>query len=205
MVVGGVHFPVDRLTVGPIHFDPSTGLNADGLFGADLLLAFEVDINAPGHALTLYHVRRCADARPDWPEPAIEVTGVTARKDRMLIPFQLDEHAGLAVLDTGSQRTIIGLPMAKRLGLTEPGMANDPTVRYRGTGPNLQAAHVHRFQALRIGPTIIARPALSVLPTDPGFGDALIGADFLQGRRVWLSFPTHRFFISAVRHDAATD
>ena len=30
-------------------------------------------------------------------------------------------------------------------------------------------------------------------------GDALIGADFLRGRRVWLSFSTHRVLVTPIQ------
>ena len=39
-------------------------------------------------------------------------------------------------------------------------------------------------------------PALPVVPTVGGMGDGLVGADFLRGRRVWLSFSTQRLFVT---------
>jgi hypothetical protein len=37
---------------------------------------------------------------------------------------------------------------------------------------------------------------LPVVPMSSGMGDALLGADFLQGRRVWMSFSTQRVFVT---------
>jgi hypothetical protein len=136
-------------------------------------------------------------------EPAVEVTGISSRKDRMLIPFKLDGVDGLAILDTGAQGSVVGADMARRIGLTEQAMAGDPKVRHRGAGPALLETHVHRFSELRIGPAVMAHPALSVLQTPTGVGDALVGEDFLQGRRVWLSFPTRQLFVSPLRHEMA--
>ena len=42
-------------------------------------------------------------------------------------------------------------------------------------------------------------PALPVVPMSSGMGDALVGADFLQGRRVWLSFSTASCLRGAAR------
>jgi hypothetical protein len=201
MVIGDVRFPVERIAVGTLNFDGTSGLVADGLLGADILLAFEMDIDVPHKMLTLYRVRRCGGTKPNWPDPAVEVTGVTSRKDRMLIPFTLDGVAGQAILDTGAQRSVIGLDMARRLGLNEANMAGDPTIRHRGAGPEVLLTHVHRFRDLRIGPAVVYQPALSVLPTQAGVGDALVGEDFLQGRRVWLSFPTRQLFVSPLEHE----
>jgi hypothetical protein len=55
---------------------------------------------------------------------------------------------------------------------------------------------MHHFQLLRIGPTVQHTPWITVLPSDAGVGDALIGEEFLQGRRVWLSFRNRQVFVS---------
>jgi hypothetical protein len=49
---------------------------------------------------------------------------------------------------------------------------------------------------LRIGPAAAVDPILSVLPVDLGFGDALVGEDFINGRRIWLSFASRDVFIA---------
>jgi hypothetical protein len=35
-----------------------------------------------------------------------------------------------------------------------------------------------------------------VLPVDAGVGDALVGEDFIDGRRIWLSFSNREVFIA---------
>ena len=52
LVLGGVRFPITRVSVGQFRFGP--GLAADGLLGSDILLAFDLDIDVPGKTLTLY-------------------------------------------------------------------------------------------------------------------------------------------------------
>ena len=47
LVLGGVHFPVNRIAVGTFNLQNEPGLNADGLLGADILLAFDMDIDVP--------------------------------------------------------------------------------------------------------------------------------------------------------------
>jgi predicted aspartyl protease len=197
LVLGGVRFPVDRIAVGSFKLQTQRGLNADGLLGADILLAFDMDIDVPGGALTLYRSRVCPDARPPWKEAAVEIVGVRARKDRLLLPIELDNVAGMAILDTGAQRNIVGQDMARRMALTEQAMLNDPSVHHRGVGPAVTVAHVHQFKLLRIGPIAEMGPEITVMPSDFGVGDALIGEEFLQGRRVWLSFRNRQVFVSA--------
>jgi hypothetical protein len=197
LVLGGVRFPVDRIAVGAFKLQTERGLNADGLLGADILLAFDMDIDVPGGALTLYRSRVCPNVRPPWTEPAVEIAGVRARKDRLLLPFELDNVAGMAILDTGAQRNVVGQDLARRMELTEQTMVGDPSVRQRGVGPVVTLAHVHRFKLLRIGPVAEISPVITVLPSDFGVGDALIGEEFLQGRRVWISFRNRQVFVSS--------
>ena len=47
LVLGGVHFPIDRIAVGSFRLQTARGLSADGLLGADILLAFDMDIDVP--------------------------------------------------------------------------------------------------------------------------------------------------------------
>jgi hypothetical protein len=196
LVLGGVHFPVKRIAVNPFKLQTSGGLSADGLLGADILLAFDMDIDVPDSKLTLYRSRICPNTRPPWPEPPFEIPGVRARKDRLLLPFELDNVPGMAIIDTGAQRNVIGVDMARRMGLNDQIMVGDPMVRQHGVGPGETMSHMHQFKLLRIGPVAQESPRITVLQSDFGVGDALIGEEFLEGRRVWLSFRNRQVFVS---------
>ncbi len=196
LVLGGVHFPVNRIAVGTFKLRTDLGLRADGLLGADILLAFDLDIDVPDGKLTLYRPRVCPNTRPPWPVPAIEIVGVRARKDRLLLPFQLDNVPGLAILDTGAQGNVVGVDMARRMGLNEQTMAADPMIRQHGVGPGETISHLHQFKLLEIVRVAEESPKLTVLDSEFGVGDALIGEQFLQGRRVWLSFRNRQVFVS---------
>nr|WP_294507619.1 retroviral-like aspartic protease family protein [uncultured Rhodopila sp.] len=197
LVLGGVHFPVERVAVGTFTLKSEHGLNADGLLGADILLAFDLDIDVPHGTLTLYRARLCPQAAPPWKEPAVEIPGIGTRKDRLLLPIELDNVPGMAILDTGAGRNVIGADMARRMGLNEQTLATDPRIRQRGVGPNEATAYVHRFRQLRIGPTLQIAPLIAIQLSEAGIGDALIGEQFLQGRRVWISFRNRQVFVSA--------
>jgi hypothetical protein len=196
LVLGGVHFPMTRIAAGTFNLQSLPGLSADGLLGADILLAFDMDIDVPGGKLTLYRSRVCPSAGPPWKEPSFEIAGVRARKDRLLLPFELDGTSGLAILDTGAQGNVLGVDMARRMGLNEQTMAGDPSIRQHGVGPAETISHLHQFKSLRIGPVAVESPKFAILQSDFGVGDALIGETFLQGRRVWLSFRNRQVFVS---------
>lgn len=197
LVLGGVNFPLQRIAVGTFSLRNDRGLNADGLLGADVLLAFDLDVDVPGGKLTLYHASRCPEGPPPWQAPAVEVAGVQARKDRLLVPFELDGAPGMAILDTGAQRNVLGVGMARRLNLDQQAMGGDPTIRQHGVGPAEVVARLHPFSLLRVGPLEQRSPVLPVMETEAGIGDALIGEQFLRGRRLWISFRNRRVFVSS--------
>jgi len=194
LVLGGVRFPLTRIAVAQFRF--GSELAVDGLLGADILTAFDLDIDVPGKTLTLYRQRLCPDVQPPWTEPFAAVSGVRSLPpDRLLVPIKLDGVEGMGILDTGAQATTIGVRMANRLGLTPESMVTDPIVQHRGAGSGSQEARLHRFSLLQIGPAAAPDPVLSVLPVDAGVGDALVGEDFINGRRIWLSYSNRAVFI----------
>lgn len=193
IVLGGVLFPIKHVAVGRFQMGHLSFPGVDGLLGADILLAFDLDLDIPDHRLTLYRTRRCADAVPPW--PAVEVHGVEARRDRMLVPFAVNGVTGMAVLDTGAQASAVSAEMARRAGASSKTLTGDPTILVHGAGPSPVTVPVQMFRTLRIGPEHVVDPRLTVLPNDIGLGDGLVGADFIRGRRLWVSFPTRRLFI----------
>jgi predicted aspartyl protease len=205
-VLGGAHLsPVTRIAVGTFNLQNVRGLHADGLLGADILLAFDMDIDVPGNQLTLYRRRLCPNARPPWPEPALEITGVKGRRTRLMLPFELDNVPGTAILDTGAQGNVLGVDMARRVGLNDQTMNKDPLIHQHGVGPGETISHLHQFRLLRIGPVAEEAPRFAVVQSDFGFGDALIGETFLQGRRVWLSFDPLQIFVSRQTNERHLD
>jgi predicted aspartyl protease len=201
MILGGARFPVERVTVGRFGISEMAGSQVDGLLGADVLLAFDIDLDLPAHQMTLYRARDgCTDAPPPWNGPYIAVQGVSTRRDRLLLPFELNGVPGTAVLDTGAQMSSISQKMAERIGLSDADLAGDHTVIAHGAGPDQIPVRLHRFSDFRVGPTAMHAPALPVVPMSSGMGDALVGGDFLSGRRIWLSFATQHVYVSAVQH-----
>jgi predicted aspartyl protease len=197
LVMGGVHFPLNRVAVSPFKLQTAGGLSAEGLLGADILLAFDMDIDVPDGKLTLYRSRVCPNIRPPWQDPAIEITGVRTQKDRLLLPIELDNVSGMAILDTGAQGNVIGVDMARRMGLDQETLSRDRPIRQHGVGPGETISRLHQFKLLRIGPVVEESPKITVLPSGLGVGDALIGEQFLQGRRVWMSFRNRQVFVSS--------
>lgn len=197
IVLGTTHFPVEVVTVGKFGINGVAGGSADGLLGADILLAFDIDLDLPADRVTFYRARReCPEATPPWNQPFVDVSGVGTERDRLLVPFELNGVSGMAVLDTGAQVSSISQSMTKRIGLADSAVLGDRTVMAHGASPDQVEVRVHRFRDFTVGRAEMRDPLMPIVPAAGGMGDGLVGGDFLRGRRVWLSFSAHRVFLT---------
>jgi len=195
--VGVFRLPVERVAVGTFRLPEIAGIQADGLLGADILLAFDLDIDLPARRLTIYRARPCADSRPPWTVPYASVEGVSMRRDRLIVPLSVNGADGRALLDTGAQRSVIRPEFAARGGVTQAMLDDDPSRTMRGASREEVAFRLHRFDTIRIGTETAHGVAVPVAPLPGGEEDALLGGDFLHGRRIWLSAASHQVFFTA--------
>ena len=64
LTLGGTRFPVDTVTVGKFAIEHAAGGSADGLLGADILLAFDMELDLPNSRVGLY--ARAASVSRRW-------------------------------------------------------------------------------------------------------------------------------------------
>lgn len=197
LTIGGVRVPIQRMAVGNFRIGRDSDLDPAGLLGADVLLAFDLDLDLAKRTLTLYRPRMCPEGGPPWEVAAVRIPGVARHNDRLVLPVQLDGAEGMAVLDTGAQDSVVGSRLAERMGLTSAATAGDPVVGQHGAGPDPVEGRRHRFLRLAVGSTVMHEPELTILPSDGVIGDGVIGQDFMKGRRLWLSFASKQVFIAA--------
>ena len=194
--LGGVKVPVDRLAVGRFTLRKIAGIQPDGLLGADILSQFDIDIDPADHHITLYRGRFCGPAKPLWASNDYEgLPDVGRSQDRLTVPIVLDGITARATLDTGAQFSAIGRDLATRAGVSQASLAADRQIVAHGAAPGTVSVPAHRFQRLQAGNFAVNNPVLPVVTLPRGAGGALLGGDFLAGRRVWLSFPTEHIFI----------
>ncbi len=171
------------------------GRRIDGLLGRDFLSAFDLDLDVPREALTLYDVRDCSGRFLPWTEPYVSVPVDTPADNALVVPVELDGVPLRALLDTGAGQTLVAAPGMARLGLGLDRLNGDPRRTVSGMGPHTVMMWEHKFQALRIGGETFANPFLLVAPIQLApISDMLLGADWLRRRRVWISYATSQLF-----------
>jgi predicted aspartyl protease len=167
----------------------------DGVIGADMLSAYDVELDFPARTLTLYAVSGCSGDFIPWPGRHEALTPLRGPPDLFIIPITLNGHGVRALLDTGSNTSSLGLGAARALGVDAAALKGDPADSYVGSKGVPVGAHRHRFDSLAIGSARVRGPRISVRDADFSAFDMLLGMDYLASRKLWLSYRTHQVFI----------
>ncbi len=166
----------------------------DGLLGRDFLSRFDLALDMPALTLRLYDVRDCGGNFLPWKVPYVALPVESPMANALVVQVRLDGVALRALLDTGASSSLIAAPGMGRLGLTA-----DPSPRQRasGLGPHSLAVTRESFGMLQVGSETRAAPSLLVAPVHlVPIVDMVLGADWLRGKRVWLSFATRQVFVA---------
>jgi predicted aspartyl protease len=173
------------------------GRHIEGLLGRDFLSAFDLDLDFPHRRLTLYDVHGCTGRFRPSTEPYVSVPVENPAESALLVPLELDGVPLHALLDSGAGETLIAAPGMARLGLGLARLQGDPNRIVSGMGPHTVTVWQHRFHDLRIGDETFGAPSFLVAPIELSpISDMLLGADWLIGRRIWISYATWQLFVS---------
>jgi predicted aspartyl protease len=188
---GSTHAPVmESVLASP------DGKPLDGIAGADILAKYDVDLDIPGNRLALYRVRHCSGRFLPWQMPYTAIPAEVGSSDRMSIPVGIDGHTVRAIIDSGSNRTLVDLDTARRLGVPRDALlAADSRPGWGAAGVGFRLTP-YRFTAVQVGDITLDHPRLMVLDRPLKEADMLIGLDFLASQRVWLSYRTGQFFVA---------
>jgi predicted aspartyl protease len=183
-----------RIMVGPVAPPEVEGRHLDGLLGADFFADLSVDLDLPAGHVTLYRPQ-CLAEQPAWPPPFTALAANLSLHNHLFFPVTLDGHRLYAFIDTGAQRSVIDRDAALKIGVTAAQLAEAPSNTLRGAAAGTVAAQLHRFGELRIGDIDIQDPLLSVTPLGLVDADIILGEDFIEAHRIWLSYATPQVFI----------
>lgn len=128
------------------------------------------------------------------PEPSAATRLETAFDEalRMTVPVRLGGRGPFQfVVDTGANRTVVGIETAARCSLL-----GDGTAAVHGIA-GVQPAPLVKVPVLRVGSVQSRNLSLPTLPKDSLGADGLLGIDVLKGRRIDLNFAANTFQISA--------
>ncbi len=181
----------NSVVIGPIA-EALDGTPIAGLLGQDFLSPYDLDLDLAANTLTLYDVEGCSGRFLPWPGPYQAVAAWRPVRNILAVPLKIGGSDVEAELDTGALHSVVTLPGMVQLGLAAGG--NDTV---RGFGPDSVAARMQDFAAVQVGPLPAGKLAMLISPirTLRSIG-ALLGADWLSGRHVWISWATDQLFVA---------
>jgi predicted aspartyl protease len=193
---GGRKLPGLTFAVVAVTLPPVGEQQVDGLLGADMLGAYDLDIDLGHHLIKLYDPSACPVPTLPWRRTYDEVVGQYSRHKHLAFPIVLDGHKLTAFIDTGAQITLIDAGAATRMGLTEAALAVDDVLPMQGVSTQVVTAREHRFARLGIADGVLLSPVVGVMPLRLDDADLLMGADVLRRQRIWLSYASRRIFVA---------
>jgi predicted aspartyl protease len=189
----GRHFP---LLISDFNF-PLGAQAADGLLGADFLSSYDVDVDNPDMRLDLYTVTGgCGPGAAFLDPPLFHAPLLPSGKSldfRPLVAVRMNDRRFLAMVDTGSPRTIMFHNAAERAGLGMDMPGARPVKAARGVGQRAVPAVLVVAPLITIGEIGVHNMPIEIVDQvahgdDP---DMLIGLDLLVRVHAWFSFATH--------------
>ena len=196
--IGRLHGGRFELLASDLGAVEQTGV--DGLFGADFLSAYDVDVDLPERMVKLFQpVGGCTK---DAPRAALsgELYAVAmiavADDDRPLVDVQVGGRTLRALVDTGAPVSAIFRDSARRIGLDPRQFPADRMFRVGGTGPRQPGAVLHVLAPVTLGEVTISNfPVAIIDQRSLRNSDMVLGLDLLSRAHPWFSFSTHTLIL----------
>jgi predicted aspartyl protease len=207
--VGGlVARDVDLLVTGA-----QSGLDADGLIGAQFLLQMDAEFDLAHKRLSFFRARGChGDQVVYWGEAYAALPLIPAPGKALRVEIKINGVAVRAELDTGSPRSTLIPALAERAGLRMTSEEVKPVGLIGGVGPHLVAESRGRFSTFAFGEEVIRNADLEIadmfhydketvigsnVPRSAvDMADMLLGADFFHAHRIYVSQSQHRIYVT---------
>ena len=172
----------------------ANGLAPAGVIGVDALGQYDLELDIPRRSLTFYQTAGCTPISPPW-QGAYQIVPARVQDRRFLIPVKLNGHPVSAELDTGSRGETVSRATANRIGITDAELDDDPSSTPVSAGMHKYTAHRHRFQTFEVARETFHNLSFEVASFGQLGIDMLIGADYMHGRRLFISYASATLFI----------
>ena len=138
-------------------WDPKRFPGWDGLFGMNMMAAYDVDLDFTGRRASLFLPQGdCRKPAVTLQQPLYTVPLLSIVHDRQTaLTVLLDGQRMKAVLDTGTPRTTLYRHSAQRLGLDLSGLTATTNVTVRGVGTLDVPTIKHVFPTITIGSLVL--------------------------------------------------
>jgi predicted aspartyl protease len=189
----------------------------DGILATDMMSRYDIDLDFAHHRLNYFAPDSCPATNVYWAPKMLAVLPIPTLPGRAIVDVMLDGHKISALLDTGSERSMMNPELARKLfGLTTgaPGMTPGEVISDGATAK----ADFHTFASLSLGgvtlthiPVAIVRDAETQRDGEIHISrdiperydlqrllpDLTLGMDALRQTHLYISFRNQRVAVSA--------
>lgn len=165
-----------------------------GVIGADVMSSYDMEFDFHGRRVGLWQRTGCASASPVGQGPYATLRLLRTSGSLVTLDVSVNGLILRALLDTGAASTTLNVGAASRLALPAAS-AGDKTYYSRGADGSDVVTHRALVAALAAGGLVNNAMPVLVGPVHVPFADMMLGVDFLQGRRLWISYENRVAFI----------
>lgn len=190
-----------------------------GIFGADFLRVYDVDLDFSNKKMRLVSPEHCTGQVVYW-NPAVfsQIPMTISDNGHIIIPVTLDGVEAKAMIDTGASHSIIH---EKFFTHNFTNNANEATLKGKINNEDVEGMSDHHFKRLTMNGLSIDNPVLTVLPDVAGdkrtmseqeYADInsaknpalILGARILSRLHIYIAYKEKRLYISAANDPAPT-
>lgn len=201
-VVDGVAVAVGPLPeeTGPIAIEPqakeaATG-SEDGVLGAAFLSRYDVEIDPSAQRVRFHRASGCEEGLVPFAEGYETLQLRQGSGGVLYATITVDQHDLLAMLDTGSNVTMLLQPGFEQLGVAAGKLDLLPSPAGSDAAGRDLLFGILRTSEVLVGETVWHNVRMPVLRTSFRQADAMLGTDFLLRHRILISYQTLRLFLS---------
>ena len=198
-------------------FDQTPDATIDGLFGMNMMAAYDIDLDIIGQHVIIFQADgACGRPAAALAPPLYIVPLVSIDRDRQTdVDITINGDTIRAVIDSGASHTVMFRGAARRLGVDLAALHAEGHHLDRGIGPRAVASMTHVFEKVVIGDLTINNMPIAIIDQanlgidrihtgsrlvdtadgESGGEDMLLGADFMRKVHLWISHSSHHLIM----------
>jgi hypothetical protein len=169
----------------------SNGDSVGGIFGADFLKMYDLELNMARSEVGLFQTRDCKPTAAYWANEWVEIP-FDNRADHVIVDVELDGKKLKAMVDTGAPMSILDLDTAKKVyGLNETLKSTGNVTWGMGKETN---AYEGKFNALSFDGIVVQNPKLVITDMKGSEYEMIVGMQHLKKMRLFISYSQAKIF-----------
>jgi predicted aspartyl protease len=181
----------------PFYIDERELRGADGTLSSDMMQGYDVDIDFAHVVLNLFSQNHCRGSVAYWTKGGYVMVRMDVTRDgHIRIPVVVDGKKVMAMLDTGSENSMIGMKAASDLGI-DP---KPPGLKLMTDVSQFQI-YSYPFHSLDFGGVPVTNPHIAIATDNflNGLGaDMILGIGILRQLQLHIAYDEERLYITLV-------